>query len=273
VAVANGGRAVRVLVTGGTGVLGRELVARLRERAEVRVLSRSESPGTVRGDLATGEGLAAALSGVEAVAHCATAADYLRPDRDVAQTRRLLAAARDGTHIVYISIVGVDRIRFGYYRAKLACERLIQQSGLPWTILRTTQFHDLALLFLMLLSRWPVALVPRGFRGQPVDTGEVADRMAELVLGEPAGRVPDLGGPRVEEAERMVRLYLALTGRRRPVLRVPVPGRIGAGFRAGHHLVAGGGRLGTRTFDDYLRARIGPDGTVAPPYELRLRRR
>jgi uncharacterized protein YbjT (DUF2867 family) len=265
---------MRVLVTGGTGVLGSELVRRLRGRAEVRVLSRrpADRPGFVRGDLDTGEGLAAAVDGMDVIAHCATSADYLRPRRDVEGTRRLLATAGPARpHLLYISIVGVDRIPFGYYRAKLAAERLIADSGLPWTTLRTTQFHDLALLFLRWMTAPPVVLLPRGFKGQPVDVGEVADRMAELALGDPAGRVPDLGGPRVESAEDIVRAYLALTRRRRPVVRVPAPGRVAAGFRAGGHLLSGGVR-GTRTFEDYLRARIRPDGTIDPPYPRRGRR-
>jgi uncharacterized protein YbjT (DUF2867 family) len=227
----------------------------------------------MQGDLNTGVGLAEALERVDVVAHCASAADYFRPMRDVEQTRQLIKAAAQTTrpHIVYISIVGVDRIPFGYYKAKLASEQLIEQSELPWTILRTTQFHDLALLFLVLATKGPVALVPRGLRGQPVDVGEVADRLAELVLGSPAGRVPDLGGPEVLDAETMVRRFQKLTGRRRPLLHLPLPGRVAAAFRAGHHLAPDGAQ-GKRTFDDYLRTRIGPDGAVDLPYELKLRR-
>lgn len=265
---------MRVLVTGGTGVLGRQLVERLQGRAEVRILTRkpADRPGFVPGDLNTGEGLEAALDGVEVVAHCASAADYRRPDRDVEQTRRLIdAAAPTRPHIVYISIVGVDKIPFGYYRAKLASEQLIEQSGLPWTTLRTTQFHDLALLFLMLVTKGPVAFAPRGLRGQPVDAGEVADRLAELVLGSPAGRVPDMGGPEVLDAETMVRHYQQLTGRRRPLLHLPLFGRVAAGFRAGHHLLTDGVR-GTRSFEDYLKSAVGPDGSVELPYEVKLRR-
>jgi uncharacterized protein YbjT (DUF2867 family) len=265
---------VQVLVTGGTGMIGRALVERLRDHAEVRVLSRQSRsrPGMVQGDLETGEGVAAAVGGVDVIAHCASAADYRRPDRDVAQARRLLEAVGDARpHLLFISIVGVDKIRFGYYRAKLATEVLIEQSGLPYTILRTTQFHDLALMFLMLLTRGPVAVAPRGFRSEPVDTGEVADRMATLALGEPAGRVRDLGGPRVEHAEEMVRTYLAIVGRRRPVLRLPVPGRIAADFRAGGGLLPPGSERGERTFADYLRSRLRADGTITAPYDLRGR--
>lgn len=265
---------MKVLVTGGTGVLGREVVRLVEPAAEVRVLSRSagDRAGFVRGDLSTGEGVAEAVRGVDVIAHCASAADYRRPQRDVEQARVLLEATREGRpHVVYISIVGIDRVPFGYYRAKLAVEELLAGSGLPWTVLRTTQFHDLALLFLMLATKPPIAVLPRGIRGQPVDVGEVAERLAELVLAGPAGRVPDLGGPRVEEGEEMLRTFLTLTRRRRPVVKVPVPGRVAAAFRAGGHLLTDGMK-GRRTFEEYLRDRVRPDGSFDPPYELKLRR-
>ncbi|MBF8193129.1 SDR family oxidoreductase [Nonomuraea sp. K274] len=216
-----------VLVTGGTGVLGRELAGLLEDRAEIRVLSRRppQRPGFVQGDLETGDGLAAALTDVDVIAHCASAADYRRPRRDVAQTRRLLDAL-DGArpHLVYISIVGVDRIPFGFFQAKLDAERLVEDSGLPWTILRATEFHDLVLMFLMKLARAPVAVVPRGACFQPVDVSDVAERMVELVLGPSAGRVRELGGPRVESMAELMRSYLTAAHRRRPVLKVPLPG-------------------------------------------------
>lgn len=261
-----------VLVTGGRGVLGSALLRHLSGQADLRVLSRrpSDDPAVMRGDLETGEGLAAAFRGVDVIAHCASAADYRRPRRDVEQTRRLLLATGNRRpHVVYISIVGIDEIPFRYYKAKLECESLIKDSGLPWTIFRTTQFHDLALLFLQLMTKPPVAIVPRGIQGQPVDVGEVAARMAELVLAEPSGRAPDMGGPRVEDAADMVRTYLELTKRRRRIVQAPLPGRTIAAFREGHHMVTGDGLHGQRTFDDYLREKVRPDGSVDPPYKLR----
>lgn len=261
-----------VLVTGGTGVLGREVAARLRDRgAAVRVLSRRPPAGPehVQGDLETGAGLEEAVAGVDVIVHCASGADWGRPQRDLAQIRNLLAAVGDGRpHIVYISIVGVDRIRFGYYRAKLASERMIESSGLPWTVLRATQFHELVLMLAMLLSKGPVAFSLRGIADQPVDAGEVADRLADLALGQPAGRVPDLGGPKVEDMTDLMRQYLAATGRRKPVLRVPVPGRAAADFRAGHHLLGPGADRGSRSFADFLRSRTAADRSIAAPYDL-----
>jgi uncharacterized protein YbjT (DUF2867 family) len=262
---------MRVLVTGGTGMLGRQVVARLRDQRvdEVRALSRAAAPGRVQGDLETGDGLAEAVRDVDAIVHCATAGDMLHPTRDLAQTRNLLAAA-DGArpHVVYISIVGVDQIPFGLYRAKHACERMVASSGLPWTVLRATQFHELILMLAMITTRAPVGVTLRGWRSQPVDVAEVADRLAELALGTPAGRVADLGGPRVESIAELTRAYLAATGRQRPVLELPVPGRASAGFRAGLNLL---GRTGERrggTFEQFLRDHLAPDGTIAAPYDL-----
>jgi uncharacterized protein YbjT (DUF2867 family) len=263
----------KILVTGGTGILGRRLVPLLADHADVHVLTRGdgtvEGATMVRGDLETGEGLQAALEGVDVIVHAATAGfDRGRPDRDVAATRRLIEAVSGQPHLVYISIVGVDEIPLAYFQAKLATERLVEEAGLPWTILRATQFHDLVLTVLSVLAKAPVAVVPRGIAVQSVDTGEVAERLAALALGEPAGRVPDMGGPRVERLDDLMRTYLTALRRRRPVLRLPLPGRTAAAYRAGRHLTPANA-TGVRSFTDELLARVGPDGTLAPSYDLR----
>jgi uncharacterized protein YbjT (DUF2867 family) len=263
---------VKVLVTGGTGVLGREVVDRLYGRGaeEVRVMSRQPGEGHVRGDLETpDEALRSAVAGVDVIAHCATGANWRRPQTDVIQTRNLLAAIGDARpHIVFISIVGVDQIHLGYYRAKTISERLIAASGLPWTILRATQFHELVLMLAMMLSKGPVAFAPRGMRSQPVDVGEVADRLTDLVLGNPVGRARDLGGPRVEELSEAIGAYLVATGKRKPLLEVPTFGRVAGEFRAGRHLPGPHADLGERTFSEFLRERVAEGTATTAPYVL-----
>lgn len=212
-----------VLVTGATGTLGRHVIARLRKRRhQVRLLSPHHLPDpssplqTVVGDLATGAGLLAATAGVAAIVHCAS--DFAAPQRtDVDGTRLLLEAARagDSPHVIYISIVGVDRTPFPYYRAKRDAELLVAHSGLPWTILRATQFHGYVAY---LLQSWgadalPEVSVPAGLRFQSIDVGEVADRLVARVESGPAGHVPDLGGPQILSIEAMAQSYLRRHGR------------------------------------------------------------
>ncbi len=230
-----------LLVTGGTGTLGSRVVARLRgTEHDVRILSRSGRPGTIKGDLITGEGLEAAVEGVKTIVHCASNPLRKTHQVDVQGTERLLqAAARAGvSHFVYISIVGVDRNPFPYYRAKLEAEWTIERSPVPWTILRATQFHDFVFGMLRALDHVPLFMpVPKGFLLQPIDVGEVASRLVELALSEPAGRAPDVGGPEVSAFADLARSYLKAAGRRGKVVEVPVPGKTARAFRQGAHLV------------------------------------
>src|ERR671932_2804006 len=123
---------------------------------------------------------------------------------------------------------------FGYFASKRAAERVVADSGLPWTTLRATQFHDLILMVAQQLAKLPVAPVPAGFRIQPVEADEVAARLVELSLGEPAGLVADMGGPRVYGAAELLRSYLrASKRRRRPIVPVWLPGKAARVFRNG----------------------------------------
>lgn len=225
---------------------------------EVRVLSLHPGhPGPGRTtcaiDLRSGAGLDAALDGVQTIVHCATG---IRGG-DLAAARNLVeAAANAGSpHLVYVSIVGVDRVPLGYYKTKLAVERLIERSTVPWTILRATQFHSL-LAGLFAAQRWlPVTVAP-AIRFQPIDAGEVAARLVELALGAPAGKVPDMGGPEVREATDLARAWLRVRRRRGKVLPIRLPGATFAAYRSGLHL-APDRAAGTVTFDQFLRREMG----------------
>src|SRR5215208_2295785 len=257
-----------ILVTGGTGTLGRLVVRRLRGAGyDVRVLSRrgGESRDGVQfltGDLATGEGIEAAVDGVAAIVHCAGSN---KGDADL--TRNLVRAASSQTrlpHLVYISVVGADRIptvsrvdraMFGYFESKREAERVVADSGLPWTTLRATQFHDLILTVARQMARLPVVPLPAGFRVQPVEADEVAARLVELTLGEPAGMVPDMGGPRVYGAAELLRGYLRASKRRRPIVAIPLPGKAARAFRDGANLAPEQAE-GQRTWEEFLADRV-----------------
>lgn len=241
---------MEILVTGGTGTLGRLVVERLRTAGHtVRVLSRSSKPGVVTGDLRRGVGLAPAVTGVDVIVHCARGRD------DARATRNLVLAARaaGAPHLVYISIVGVDRIPLPYYTQKLRSEALVTASGLPFTILRATQFHNLVAGIFDAQRRFPVLFVP-DISVQPVDVSEVADVLAGLALAPAAGRVPDFGGPEVRPASEFAAAWQRFEGRKRRLVPLRVPGRTFRALRAGHNLTSGT-PSGSVTFEDYLAAR------------------
>jgi uncharacterized protein YbjT (DUF2867 family) len=256
-----------ILVTGGTGTLGKLVVPRLREAgAKVRVLSRQARDDSgdvefVRGDLDTGAGIEAAVAGAEVIVHCAGAQ---KGDGDKARALVRVASAAGTPHLVNISVVGADRVpqasgldraMFGYFGSKLAAEQVIADSGLPWTTLRATQFHDLWLTAARALAKLPVIPVATGTRFQPVDADEVAARLVELALGSPAGLAPDIAGPRIYPMTDLVRVYLRAAGKRRPLLPMRLPGKAAAAIRAGANL-APERAIGLITWEEFLAARV-----------------
>jgi uncharacterized protein YbjT (DUF2867 family) len=265
-----------ILVTGGTGALGRDVVRRLLAAgADVRVLSRRgrrdgdpAEVSWVTGDLRTGAGLSDAVRDAAVIVHCAS--DPRRPRGDLAAARNLFGAAKaaGSPHLVYVSIVGVDRVPFGYYRIKLEVERLLAESGLPWTVLRATQFHDLICYLLQWAAKLPVLMLPAGVSDQPVDTRDVAARLTELALGDPAGRAADFGGPQVRPLADLARAWLRAAGRQRPLLQVRLPGKTFRGYAAGGHLAPdhADGRI---TFEEFLREHVSPAAHSAPYGKLR----
>jgi uncharacterized protein YbjT (DUF2867 family) len=244
-----------VLVTGGTGRLGRRLVQPLQEAGHtVKLMSRrGTGPGGIRGDLATGRDLHTALAGAEVVVHAATDPQGDPWQVDVAGTRRLVQAVdRDRLrHLVYVSIVGVDRIPWGFYRAKFAAEQVLLASGLPVTLLRVTQFHEFVDSMLDTARRGPVLPVPMGWRVQPVDVGDVAEHVADVVGRPPANGVVEFGGPEEVAAADLARAWAAARGSGAHVVATPVPGKLGAAFRDGAALPTGGER-GRRTYGQHL---------------------
>lgn len=263
-----------VLVTGGTGTLGQHVVPGLLAAGqEVRVLTRQarvaqDGVEVVNGDLFTGEGVEAAVQGAEIIVHCAGSSKG-----DEVKARHLVRAASEAgaRHLVYISVVGADRIpvvsgvdraMFGYFASKLAAEREVEHSGIPWTTLRATQFYNLMLRTARSMAKMPVIPVPAGFRFQPVDSGEVGSRLVELALGSPAGLVADIAGPRVYGMDELIRTYLRARGKHRPMLRLRLPGKAAAAIRSGANL-APNRAVGRRTWEDFLKetatTRVAPD--------------
>ncbi|HJP71308.1 MAG TPA: NAD(P)H-binding protein, partial [Candidatus Limnocylindria bacterium] len=229
---------------------------------EADAMAAASSIEYVAADLATGEGLQGAFRGVDTVIHLAGSA---KGDDQKARLLVNAAAEADVTHIVYISVVGaddipiesaIDRGMLGYFGGKRAAEQIIAESGIPWTTLRATQFHDLTLKTVEAMAKLPIVPVPAGWRVQPIDASEVADRLVQVALAPPAGLVPEIGGPRVYEMDELVRSYLDATEKRRPIIHLPMPGKAARAYRNGANL-APDRAVGRRTWEAFLAERVG----------------
>ena len=258
---------MRILIAGGTGTSGRVLAVRARDAGHtVRVLSRYAGSAVAAGvelavgDLVTGAGLDAAAAGVDAVVDASnieTPREAVATSFFSAGTDHLIAAEQRAgvAHHVVLSIVGIDGVPLGYYRAKVAQETVAAaastRTGVGHTIARVTQFHDFAPLMLRRLRLGPLAVVP-SMHLQPVHLRDVADHLLDLLETGPCGRAPDLGGPQQEDLADMVRRHVEVTGARVRVLGLPLVGPLGR-FDAAGALRPLGGVRGRLTFDDWLR--------------------
>lgn len=237
---------MRVAVAGGTGVVGRHVVKALSVRGhEPVVLSRSAGV-----DVGTGTGLAEATADVDAIVDVSNIETTRRSVAEEFFERSTTNLLGVGVPLVVLSIVGVDRVPYGYYQGKLRQEEIALASGRA-TVLRATQFHEFPSQLVGRLSVGPLVVIPK-MRTQPVAAREVAAALADLVAAAPEGRVPDLAGPQLEEMPDLVRRYLAATGQRRFVVPVTMPGAAGKAMRDGGALPTESGQRGTQTFDAWL---------------------
>jgi uncharacterized protein YbjT (DUF2867 family) len=260
---------MRILVTGGTGVLGREVVS-IAEAAgrTVRVGSRGpRRAGIPAGrewavmDLASGAGIDEVVAGADAVIHAASDPKNSQA-ADVDGTRALVKACRrsDVGHFVYVSIVGIDRIPMRYYQHKLAAEGIVASGDVPWSILRATQFHPFIDQLLGAAARFPLVMpLPAGFQVQSVDVGEVARRLVRCIDDGPCGRLPDFGGPEAMPLREAARAWRAARGVKKPLVSLPIPGRAAAALRAGANTVPNGDH-GTLRWREWLHAHTRDDG-------------
>jgi uncharacterized protein YbjT (DUF2867 family) len=250
---------MKVAVVGGTGVLGKPLVAGLAARGdEVRALSRKAPTKLPQGaahhrvDLTTGDGLAEALAGVEVVIDASSSSPRNAGPVLVDGAERLLAeGARAGIrHHVGISIVGCERVPTAYYKVKVEQEEAIAAGEVPWSLLRATQFHSLLAWAFGQAGR--ARLMPTGSaRLQPIDPAVVAARLTDVAHAEPAGRLGNIAGPEVRTLTELARTWRRADGRWMLPLPIPMVGKLGRPSREGA-LCDPGAAAGGPTFEQWL---------------------
>ncbi|MBR1123351.1 NAD(P)H-binding protein [Bradyrhizobium lablabi] len=257
-----------VLVTGGTGHLGQDLVDRLvRGGHQVRIFARSQKSRAdvewAMGDLATGEGLAHALRGVHTVIHAATHSpiarrggirpvDFFRSpsDVDAEGTQRLLDLCHQAQvqHFLHVSIVGLDEASLPYGRLKLAAERMVRESGLSWSIVRAMPFYYLLESMLAGLVWLPVWPVPRTVCN-PVDTSDVADYLVHCAFDRGCGVREEIGGPEDLSLVEFARQYQEARGMHRTIMPVHLSDKAARGMG----FVVSRGVRGTLSWKDWLQ--------------------
>lgn len=249
-----------ILVTGGTGTIGRHVVPLLQAAGQdVRVLTRHphpDGPGLehVAGDTVKNLGLPPALHGVDTVLHLAGGA---RGDGIGAANVARAAELAGVGHLILISVVGADSMPIGYFRAKAGAERAFSNSSVPSTVLRVAQLHNFVLTLVRTLARMPLIPVPGGLRFEPVQVEEVAAKLVELALGGPAGRVADLAGPEVLDLTALLAAYAAVHGRAHPRVPVHIPGAAGRAYRSGKNLAGRSAQRGDGSWGEFLAERSG----------------
>jgi uncharacterized protein YbjT (DUF2867 family) len=245
---------VNVVVLGGSGSLGREIVDGLRAGGATATAA-SRRTGV---DLTTGIGLRAALEDADVIIH---AASHRTRYRKVVLdgTRRMIKIVNehlDTPHLIFVSIVGCDRNPYPFYRARWASEIALERSGLPVTVVRATQFHTLVESLARAFGHGPVSIQPR-IAFQPCDHRWLAEEIVAIALGNPPPayqRATDLAGPEqigLREAVELVREAEGKPPAR--VFRLPVIGGTLSAYAWGTNLPDAHARLGGPSFTDWLR--------------------
>ncbi|BBZ47720.1 SDR family oxidoreductase [Mycobacterium parmense] len=210
---------MKILVVGGSGLIGSQVVANLAD------LGHEAVPASPRSgvDTVTGDGLAEAVTGVHTVVDVSNSPSF--DDEPVlhfftASTRNLLAAERAAgvKHHVALSIVGADRAQeSGYMRAKVAQEKLIEESGAPYSIVRATQFFEFIGAIADSATEGDTVRLPHG-AFQPIAAGDVATAVTRAAIGEPRNGIVNIAGPEKAGMDDFIRTYLAASGDPRQVV-------------------------------------------------------
>ncbi len=246
---------MKVVVIGGTGLIGMRLVGRLRTRRH-EVVAAAPSRGV---DTVTGVGLAEAVRGATVVVDVSNAPAF---EEEAVRTffetsgRNIVGAARDAgiRHLAMLSVVGTDRLQgSGYFRAKAAQERLYAASGLPCTIVRSTQFFEFARAIADAATEGATVRLPAA-RVQPIAADDVAELLAEVVVGTSAGGSTEIAGPEVMRLDEFARRYLHSVGDARAVVRDDDATYFGAHLDADSLAPASQARHGRVRFADWLAA-------------------
>lgn len=252
-----------VLVTGGTGTLGKQVVKQLIKQGNTPIVLTSKENAAVEdgaiavvGNLGTGTGLNEATANADVIIHCASNPRN-SAEVDVQGTANLLSSipADRSPHIIYISICGVDKSTYLYYQHKLAVEKLIAASRFPHTIIRITQFHNFILHRILLpgLNEQETSIeLPDNMSFQPIDIQDAAAYIVNSIREEPQGACLTIGGPEIFTIRQLATTYLEYTGKEYIIRDSSAQSDFHNIFRSGINLTPEN-KTGTITWSTFLQ--------------------
>ncbi|CAF1102218.1 unnamed protein product [Adineta steineri] len=264
----------KILVTGGTGVLGRALSnIFLANKTDFLITSRNqkniinENDGMNSNskskwlymDLSKNKGINKVFNNnIDTILHLASMPmqNIQGQPADVILTKNLLDSIpkQNIKHLIYISIVGIDKIPFTYYRGKLECERLIKASGIPYSILRATQFHGFVEDFAVKLLKFPICMVPKSIKVQPVQVEAVAMELNKILGQSPLNSTYEIGGKKIYEMKEIVDSLLNVRQEKKLMIPIPIMGKMLKAYAKGYG-TCNNIALNSNTWEEYLASK------------------
>ncbi len=249
---------MQILVTGCTGRLGTALLQHLQEsdyRVKITSRRKPEYDGTfawVYSDLLTGEGVDEAVQDVEIVIHAATSPNQYTKEIEINGFRNLLKKLNKVKHFIYPSIVGIDYIPMKYFQYKLEAEQLLENSSIPYTIVRATQFHDYVEAMFLSKTYFNRYFIPGKIPFQSCAVEDYARHLIAFLDKDPQGRADDFAGPEIMTLKEMAELKIKVYRENNKIVSFALPGNLYKTFREGRGTNPER-KLGKITFEQYLR--------------------
>lgn len=266
---------MKILITGGTGVLGTVLAQELKSQnadfvLASRHLSKTQSyakdvvqeaakTNWRKLDLVKNEGVKQALEGIHTAVHLASGFGKVHGQaEDIVAIKNLIDAAQkiDLQHLIFISIVGVDKVPLAYYQTKYQVEQYIKQQKVPFTILRVTQFHNFIEAQIQQMVRLPIGFVPKKLKSQPIQLEAAAKEITKLIKAGVQNEVLNIGGKEVLDFGTFAKTLLHYTKKSKPIVNVPIIGKFMHALAEGN-LTCKEVSLKSCTWEEYLVKKYG----------------
>lgn len=247
-----------ILVTGATGNLGKHLCV-LLEAAGLEYITTTRNKSMANDkqvflDLKTGEGIIEACQNKKTIFHLASGTKKANRQTEVDSVKQFMDVAKKNglEHFIFISIVGIEKVPVKYYKYKVEAENIIKDSGVPYTILRATQFHEFIENMLNGFLKYKIGFLPLKGKNQPVETKLVAQKLLDIYKAGPVNGTVELGGPEVLTFKEMATAWQAYTGKKKIIIPVPPMGKALSAINSGA-LTNGILTKGSYTWEQYLK--------------------